>query len=151
MKGNVTNRRITISVAGADDSLPITLQPTYEFVLYQLSLASAYASSDVTSQLGFSLSSIIRPGMYREDKSSTDEPTTNGGPTHDRKIRMNWQDYLQIYNFVQQNDLSQMGADAMLSMLRDIHMRHKAKIPLPLNYKTILRCIENKSNILQSK
>lgn len=64
---------------------------------------------------------------------------------------MKWEDYLQIYNFVNKNEVSQRGADSLLTMLRDVHARHNVNVPLPVNYKTILRCVEKKGGIVEGK
>lgn len=121
-------------------------QPKYEYLMYQISLAAAYENHGQIDgeQSAHSLGSRIRTGYSSGKKRSS-------SPEHKVKVRMKWEDYLQIYNYVHKNDVSQRGADSLLAMLRDMHERHQVTIPLPLNYKTIVRCLEQKSGIIQGR
>lgn len=116
------------------------LEPKYEYLFYQFTVSKKFrkeASSTSTDFGSSSFGNLIRTGYSAvRDKEA-------------RRVRLNWEDYVQIYNFINKHDVSQRGADSLLAMLRDIHDRHNVRVPLPVNYKTILRCIENKTGIVE--
>lgn len=113
--------------------------------MYQMSIAATYQYSD-TDNVGGNLAKLFRTGF-----STREEAQENGEDSNLNTVtlRMKWEDYLQIYTFVHQHEISQRGADSLLSMMRDMHGRHNVRVPLPLNFKTILRCVEKKGDILK--
>lgn len=119
--------------------------------MYQISLTAAYGTYDPDNESSTHslFSDRIRTGLSSVKKRFPYVKETESKTEHVKKVKLKWEDYLQIYNFVHKNDISQRGADYLLAMLRDLHKRHNVDVPLPLNFKTILRCLEVKSDIVQ--
>lgn len=123
----------------------VRVQPQYEYLLYQIALATSYSSltDHLAEESNSAFGKSFRTGFSARKKNlSQDEDVIVN-------VKMRWEDYLQIYNFVNRNDVTQRGADQLLEMIRDINTRHKVMVPLPLNFKTILRCLENKGDFVK--
>lgn len=113
-----------------------------------MSLARTYKPENGTGEECL-LADLISTGRRSNKRKNNDTlEKSNDIRVKDNAIRFKWQDYLQIYNFINQLNLSQRDGDLFLRTVRDISKRHRIDLPLPLNYKTILRCVEKKTNFL---
>ena len=80
--------------------------------------------------------------MTEEDVSTSLRVRRTRGEDGVLQTSVMWQDYVELYQFINQHGLSEKDGDDLLCLLRGFENRHKCSLSLPMVFRTVKRAFK---------